>query len=164
MCKEQLLTRTSVREENATTSNIYSHAQVGRTEKQLIEEWSGESLDHGEMMRVVVELFKVDRSDFEKFKSKYFKNGANQIGGWERQEGAESGPSTMEEKPSVKLNRDDLPKTMDKAPKEGNKTSQKENRRRGNSIAMGIKLLGCLQGERSIWFWFWLGLNLIYTF
>jgi hypothetical protein len=41
-------------------------ARVGRMEKQLMAEQSGESPDHSRMMRVAIKILEVDRSNFEK--------------------------------------------------------------------------------------------------
>lgn len=70
--------------EHAPTNKIYSHARVRHSPtrgcwmgKRLMAERSKGSPDHSRVARVVVKLHEVDRSDFENYKSKNFKKGAD---------------------------------------------------------------------------------------
>jgi hypothetical protein len=76
---------------------------------------SGEVEDQGGVARLTVELPKVDKSVFEKPKFKNFKK-KWWIRGWERLEEVESEQLAVEEEPIG--NRDKSSKTIDKAPKE----------------------------------------------
>lgn len=70
----------STRETHAPASKIYSRARVGyaparanRMETRTVSNGSGEAEEHGGMARLRVGLPEIDRSEFEKPKSKNFK-------------------------------------------------------------------------------------------
>jgi hypothetical protein len=79
-------------------------------------ELSGRSLDHSGVAHVVVKLVEVNKSDFEKIKSKNFKKG--RIRSWYRHVKAEIEPSVIEEKPMEMLDLDISSRAIDKSFKE----------------------------------------------
>lgn len=57
--------------------SVHASARVGRKEKGLMAEGRKKCPDNSGMVRVLIELLEVNKSDFENIKSKNFKNGVD---------------------------------------------------------------------------------------